>query len=348
MQQTKTYYRIHHCWLITELILLIVVLAGCATSQSGVQETESAMSEISLTFTGTVIGIPQSSTPTPPLVPTQTATTTSAPSITPSPTATFTPSPSAMPTATFTPAPTLTPLPTIPPQQHGQAYAELMSNNGGCTLPCWWGIELGITPIEYVAQLYTSLGAFITTKDFENGRSRLTALFVDPQIEDGIQVRHMFRAQDGIIIEAEIEIVWDPNYQIEPILQRLGQPPEVWMWTIPEPYEGVLPARFRLYFPEQGVLIGYGTGAVKMDDAINVCFDEDGGVVMLLWDPDIWNPTGDKGFIERTNESSELTLEGHQSIEGVSNWDVEEFYTILSASTHSECLQTPSNLWSSP
>lgn len=202
--------------------------------------------------------------------------------------------------------------------------------------------------MDRVRQFYRSFGTFISEQVGRNGISVLYAKFEDPQIENGIQVRHTFVAQNDVVIEAEIELESNPNYQIESILQRLGLPSEVWMWTIPDPYQGVLPADFLLYFPKQGVLVGYRTNAIKMEDAVNVCFDGRGGATILLWNPTVWNPDGNKGFIERASESSELTLGGHRPIDEVSNWDVDQFYTVLSDPAHSACLETPSNLWSSP
>lgn len=223
-----------------------------------------------------------------------------------------------------------------------------MGSNGGCVLPCWWGFEPGITSIEYIEQLYTSLGASITTRDFENGRSRITMLFVDSKIENGEQVHHTFRAQDGTLIEVEIEVNIYPEYQIEPILQRLGQPSEVWMWTIPDAFEGVLPASIKLYFPTRGVLVSYAVFAERIDDIVQVCFDERGSTILLLWEPTIWDIDKNKGFVERANDSSNFTLQGERPIDEVSNWDAEQFYTILTDPTRSECLETPSNLWTAP
>ena len=208
---------------------------------------------------------------------------------------------------------------------------------------------MGKISIEEVRQFYATFDAFMIEQVGDSGRSALYVTFVDPEIEDGTQVRHLFRVQDSIIIEAEIQVVRQPKYQIEPILQQLRVPSEVWMWTIPEPYEDVLPADFLLYFPEKGVLIGYITGAMRMGDAVNVCFDRRGGVTMRLWDPSIWDPDGTKGFVERANESSELRLDrDFYPIEEVSNWSVEQFYTVLTDPTRSDCLQTPSDIWPAP
>ncbi|MFZ1397880.1 MAG: hypothetical protein WAS33_13320 [Candidatus Promineifilaceae bacterium] len=341
MQQKKIYVLNYCCLLIVGLTLTIGSLSGCVAAPPDSSENESVIFPTSNTQIAMETVVLPSETPSP------SATITVMPSPTASPTFTSIPLPSKTPTVTSPPLLTLTPLPTIPPEQHGQVYTQLMSSNGGCSLPCWWGIELGVTPIEHVAQLYTSLGAFITVEDFENG-SYLSALFVDPQIENSEQVYHTFRAQDGIIIESAAEVGRQPDYQIEPILQQLGQPSEIWLWTIPEPYQNLLPARFRLYYPNQGIFVGFATTGAKIGDAVSICFNEPGDAALFLWDPNIWDPDRTKSIVDRANEGGgNFTLEGHP-IQEVSNWNVEKFYAALVYPNHSECLETPSNLWPQP
>ncbi len=330
-------------WFIIGVFLTFVILVGCTVSQQDMLENENA--DAITNEAAQVVTTQPSDTATPSPSSTALVTVATLPSATPTLTVTSTVSPLQTPTATHTVMPTLTPLPTIPPQQRGQVYTELIKSNGGCELPCWWGFEPGVTHIEYVNQLYESFATFINPKEFANGRFRLTVLFVETNIENGEQVYHTFRAQDGVFTEALVDAD-DPSYHIVPILQRLGQPSEIWMWTIPEPYEGILPSRFRLYFPEQGVLVLYATGGEKIDDHVNVCFDGPGGVTLLLWDPEIWDPEDTKDIYERADTGG-VGLEGFP-IEEVSNWDVEQFYTILTDPAHTECLETPSNLWSPP
>jgi hypothetical protein len=289
----------------------------------------------------TVTSLPQQVTPTPSATP--------LPSSTPTAIATRKPTSTATLTRTLTPTPAWTPLPTVAPQQRGELYNELMSTNGGCALPCWWGFELGVAALDQIRQFYTVFDAFITEQAGLNGASVLYITFADPQIEDGRQVRHTFVAQDSIVIEAEIQVWYDLNYQIEPLLQQLEQPSELWMWTIPDAYEGVLPANFLLYFPESGVLAGYAVFAERVDDVVRACFDERGATALRLWDPTVWDPAGDKGLVERANESgSTFSLDGYFPIEEASNWDAGQFYSVLTDPNRTECLQTPSSLWSPP
>lgn len=329
----------------TILFLISFILTGCVVSQPNVQENEGTISGTNLTTTATAMVNAISVTLLPSATPQ-----TLMPTGTPLPTATATPS--VILTTTPTTMPTLTPLPTVAPQQRRQIYADLMSSNGGCTLPCWWGFELGVASLDEVRQFYMAFDTHITERVENNGISELTVKFVDPQIENGIQIRHIFIAQNDIIveaeIEAEIEAEYDPNYRIESLLKRLGQPSDVWIWTIPEPSEDVLPMTFRVFFPEIGVMIGYAVFAERVGNTVQACFDTQGGTRLLLWNPLLWDPSSDKGIVERVSESSTFTLENFSPIEEVSNWDVEQFYTVLTNPTHTECLETPSSLWPSP
>ena len=318
--------------------LIIVSLLSCASLQPEQSTHEAILPRV----TPTPGAIAATARPVASMTPTLLASATSAPS------PTSTPKPTLTPMATPTPLPSWTPLPTISPDRRGQVYTQLMADNGGCVLPCWWGMELGHSSSEEVVQQYSFLGALITVREFESGRSRITALFIDPQIENGTQVRHTFRAQDGIVIEAEVEVGIQANYQIEPLLQQLGQPSEVWMWTIPQLLEGVLPASLRLYFPENGVLIAYAIFAERRDDVVELCFDGKGSTILLTWIPRIWDKSGNKGLVDRARESSELTVEDFFPIDEMSNWDVERFYTVLSDPNHIECLKTPATLWPEP
>ena len=220
-------------------------------------------------------------------------------------------------------------------------------------LPCWWGFELGVTTLGEVRQFYTAFNTYITEQSRADGITILTAKFVDPQIENGNQVVHSYVAKDDIVIEAQIPVINLPQYQIESLLQLLGKPSEVRMLTRTDPVEGLsstrLPARFFLYFPKKGVFVSYSTGGIMDENSINICFDVDNGETLRLWSPNIWDPNDDKSFDDRLKASREALLyPDYRPLDEVSNWDVEQFYTILSDPAHSECLETPSELWSPP
>jgi len=331
-------------------IVLLLTLVSCLSTQPTSEETARLVdgSPESGNMPLTSTPSPEMSTPLPSTTPTTlpTATPESTQTATLMPTRTTVPTETA--TSTALPPPSLTPLPTIPPSQRGERYAELMAMNDGCQLPCWWGLEMGSSTIEEVIQLYAQFEPFITVQDYPGGYAIVTIQFNDPDIEEGIQTRHMFTILNGILIEAEIQVRKYENFTPISLMAQLGQPSEVWLWTIPEPYQGILPASFRFYFPEQGVLSAYREPVRNAGENVEVCFNADGGSILLLWNSNIWNPDGSKDFTERANASSELTLEGHQPISEVSNWDEETLYTNLLNPNSTECLETPSNMWSPP
>ncbi|MFT3893686.1 MAG: hypothetical protein QM730_18815 [Anaerolineales bacterium] len=67
-----------------------------------------------------------------------------------------------IPTLTPTPHPTLsatqTIVPTLSTDEALQQIKELYKDNGGCDLPCWWGIVPGETTWEQTKQLLGPLG----------------------------------------------------------------------------------------------------------------------------------------------------------------------------------------------
>jgi hypothetical protein len=207
---------------------------------------------------------------------------------------------------------------------------------------------LGESSIDVVRQYYARFEPLIREQTFSDEMASIDVLFQNPQIEHGIQVRHAFLAQDGVVIEAMIELDWHPYYQIEPLLGRLGQPDEIWLRTIPNFREGVLPMYFLLFYPEKGVLISYAIDGERDDYHVRGCFNGLGGVILWLWEPLIWDPNGDKGFLERTDRGVYSLADGYQPIEEVSNWDAEHFHYVLSDPGHTECLETPAELWPEP
>ncbi|GIK57231.1 MAG: hypothetical protein BroJett015_28940 [Chloroflexota bacterium] len=66
-----------------------------------------------------------------------------------------------LPTSTSGPptsTPTITPAPTLSPEQEGDFLSSLMSDNGGCELPCWWGVTPGQTGEQEARDLFASQG----------------------------------------------------------------------------------------------------------------------------------------------------------------------------------------------
>jgi hypothetical protein len=143
------------------LFCLLILLTGCA---SYVENSQSATKE-SVQPSKTLLEMPEQKTST--AVPSKTNTKTN------STTATLTPTIRSTntlePTEIITPLfPTWTPLPTLNAENVKQLLADLLGNNAGCRLPCFWGITPGKTTWQEASTFLESftmlLGINNTTK----------------------------------------------------------------------------------------------------------------------------------------------------------------------------------------
>lgn len=129
------------------LLFYIIFLIGCASPQE-YEPTQVVTVQASTTVVATQL-----------IEPAITETALTAPTATRmlTPTQTLLPTSTSAP-ATPTPTPTTTPAPTLSVQDEGLLLSELMTSNGGCKLPCWWGIVPGESDEQAVRDTFASRG----------------------------------------------------------------------------------------------------------------------------------------------------------------------------------------------
>lgn len=118
------------------LVVSMILISGCGKMQSIDESPTPTFSRF----------LPPTWTPSITLTPTTT--------LIPTVTKTLTPTiaPSSTPTITQTLPPSLTLLPTIPLDRLDLEFEILLANNGGCRLPCFWGLTPGITTVAELEQ----------------------------------------------------------------------------------------------------------------------------------------------------------------------------------------------------
>ncbi len=152
----------HIIWLCS---LCAILLIGCtnATVEENNNDADLTIiapvstvtiTEIStrLSKSSTVNPISLTDTPTPAILATELLTVTLTSTSTSLPILFFTEEP---PT---TSTPTITPLPTLSVEDEGDLLSSLMADNGGCMLPCWWGITPGQTTVQEGRDHFASQG----------------------------------------------------------------------------------------------------------------------------------------------------------------------------------------------
>jgi hypothetical protein len=147
------------------------------------------------------------------------------------------PTDSLPPTATLT----WTPIPTLPPHQVEETVRGLYENNGGCELPCWWGITPSETGLQEGFQILSPLGlvhgpflrAAIAHYEFKYPVPRE----LDPSgVFQGIFTPGIY-VKGGTIIAININAGWvsrNFDYSLAGILKAYGSPDEIWLKLTPE------------------------------------------------------------------------------------------------------------------
>lgn len=245
----------------TVFILCILFFTGCQTdgNVSRPASTETLSPEPTLAAKPT-------NTPTP--VPSPTSTPTSTSTLTPSPTHTITPS--------------WTPVPTLPLEEALEAADLIYQDNGGCELPCVWGVTPGETTWEEVRDRFSPLG---TISKGEYNPGIITYTFrsaVPPDVsphEFGYYaiVFHRIKGKatiDQIAVRSHnISPAFDPR--LFSILDTFGKPDQVWMEIITGFIQGdtVSDANYSLvlFYPNQGYIIRYSDDTHVVGRTLRIC-----------------------------------------------------------------------------
>jgi len=292
-------------------LLVLVFIAGLlvACGQDEVVEevvliTETAVSPTAL-----------SPTTTPTRTPSATATTI--------PTETPTQTPAA--TTTATTIPTLTPLPTFAPEELETAVADLLDNPMNCDVPCWWGAIPGETTIDEIEHSIAPYNFEISEYDIE------IRIFYD----DNQSYFHVRYAFENEILKITFSEMGPP---LKEVLEKYGQPDEVWIETKSYKREGNLSVRLNLVYFQKGMAVGYVVDGDIQDDIVTGCFaDKEKGHLFLLV-PD--TATSYRDF------TPIFSLERHYLLlEEATNMTMEEFMQEFSDPNLPQCLETPTELW---
>jgi hypothetical protein len=258
-----------------------------------------------------------------------------------------------MATATLTPtSPIWTPQPTLPADEAKLYILDLLQNNGGCQLPCWWGITPGQTTWLEAQAFLQRFAIDISIKDIEEN---VRIAYV--QIPSPFDVPYItYLNQEYGIRNGIVETIQTYNYDITNeynlpnVLQKYGQVDEVGISTAKySDNPNNRPFSISLFYISKGILIEYvgykkvsGAGNVELeDDKIRAC--PQGGTYNFLY---IWSPNLEldfdkaaKKFLDIENQPFPIRLKE------ATGMDVKTFYETFRDPNTTICLETPKQLW---
>lgn len=313
-------------------LFTVILLAGCARLDQAVPSIASETS----------------------LLPTYTST----PDIEPSTIFTWTPPSTG--TATMVPTPTWTPLPTLSTQQVDAELKKLIETNGGCSLPCWWGISPNKTPWSEALHLLNPLQVDIkqgsSQSYYKNGKQHVgtnfSVYFMVPDTSK--QGRIIFSVQDDIVTGISVlPPVVEYKYQLHELLALLGSPKQVLVNAqSTSPVNELPPTVLTLDYSDIGVWASYGFIPSVDGESLVICpksvkepksayeYENLGGSLELF------DPKYENDRMPSIQEYAEM-VGGFtpRKLEEVSDMTTESFYNTFIEPGPKTCLVTPADLW---
>lgn len=178
---------------------------------------------------------------------------------------------------------TTTPLPTLTKEDSQKMILDLINNNGGCRLPCWWGIIPGKTRWSEAETFLNHLGL-----NTHGGRIVDGELYHEVQAIDFINHvifnQNSYFEADSLVSRIEIESQgnYDPvyfreawaQYSPDEIVMDYGSPSRVFLQTYSQTYVGKpvssIPFFLTLIYDNSGFYIQY-IGQVAYEPTYLIC-----------------------------------------------------------------------------
>lgn len=325
-------------------ICLFLLVVGCQPAANEDNETVSATGTISIEQ---VVASP---TATPSMLTRQisqiaTSTVTPIPALTRSltPQSTLTP----LPTQTMT----STPWPTLLPDDAANKVSTLLAENQNpnCLLPCWWGATPGQTHWQDIEPFLNSLAKEIhfSASEISFGAEVILPLPESVSVINSNDYHAFYGwSESGVIHGIQIAPINISGYDAQTMVTLYGVPDEVWLTTLDEPREGVLPFQLIIVYQQQGISFLYYVDAMRSGETVTACFPP--GIELERPDlfpagPEIyvWEP----GQTKTIQEISPVPWERYFRLEAKTDLTPETLYEKFTNPNEQPCIDTLADLW---
>lgn len=245
------------------------------------------------------------------------------------------------PTNTNTPVSLIeTPSSTLSPDDSFARLQDLLKDNGGCRLPCWWGIVPGTTTwkeAESFLSTFNDLGDAGGSDDFFAVEAHLRL----PR-EKGT-LSHTYYIKNNVVVGITAYVFdWSPFLFLSKILTEYGPPDEIFIRTFRNSENGSQPYQIDLFYAELGILLEYSGGDLNtIDEKLVNCFEDLYSPFVYIWSPD-------KPITSTEAIDTYLNIEAMPypiPLEDATGMDVITFYEAFRNAENPACLETPRDIW---
>lgn len=253
-----------------------------------------------------------------------------------------------LPTRTLTPLPTFSPTiaswvrvtinASVPLPTAKAQVAELQQTNGGCNLPCWWGIKPAKTSYTAAFNQLSPISSFITVKkNNEVGSFDAEFRFPVPETNSSRELTITYKVEKEIIQLIEVNPGEDNQYRFSQFLKNYGDPEEVWVEGVIDPSSNN-PFTVFLYYPKKGIEATYWVDAIDQGDKLQVCPGLIPPTILVLWDPD-----GIESFVDFSGNTYDLSYIKKEKRSLILLNQVTK--QTLNEIGRSNCFETSKNIW---
>lgn len=256
------------------------------------------------------------------------------------------------PTETITPQPknlpTWTPIPTLKPDEALEIVLDLYADNGGCELPCWWGIFPGQTSWVAAREKLSPLG-FVFRRLINENLEIYEFEFVVPVEVDPLGLGFIdstLWVRDGYVTAISSNTGWimrDFDYSLSELLKTFGQPEEIWIKVDTDTMD--LPIyELDLFYPSKGIqLNSAGDASAENKRSVTICPKEfrrgEFPPAILIWDASIEYAFKDLST-ELLGGSRDIGGEGFELLEDVAvDFDEEQFFNTYQNASTNRCIE---------
>lgn len=310
--------------------ILCFFVASCGVQKTNQPATSKSTQTITQTVVNTVKMVPVTIVEATKMIPTQNA------SVRVAPTRTQTPFPMFSPTmASWL---RVTPYASVPLPTAKADVAELLKTNGGCALPCWWGIEPAKTSYMTAFKKLSPLSTFITVKkNDEVGSLDAEFRFPVPETNSSHELTITYKVEKEIIQLIEVNPGKVNLYRFSQFLKDYGDPEEVWVEGLIDPSSNN-PFILFFYYPKKGIVATFWVDAIDQGDKLQVCPGSIPPTLLVLWEPD-----DIESFVDFTGKTYELSYIKKEKRSLISLDQVTK--QTLNEIGKSNCFETLKNIW---
>ncbi len=261
--------------------------------------------------------------------------------------------PTSKPSITFTPS----------MQERKDLLIGLIKDNGGCLLPCLWGITPGITHENKAQDVLSPLVNLSQWAILEEGSGSVSpeyvigekSIFSDftylsdktNQLVKMISFKlesHQILADGGYVTINNLDQFGElvEKYNLSTVLTEFGMPDSILIGTLANDFSrgGSWGFHILLIYSQKGFLIDYTTEAKYINKSIVGCPNNSQISIEAFASGD------DKAFFNnlQSTEWSQNISSNYKTINEVTGYSIERFFKTFKQKTE-ECIQTPLILW---